>query len=148
MKQSKSVLIICALLCLSFEAAAQYKLTRRGEPSPYDSSVNIEISEYRLIRNKVLTYDTLRRRIQIERLNFEVLEVEFRTKAAIMEEVVKAKDGTIARQDTTIADLRKVSEDAIGVAKKLQVSPIPIVDATAKVGGGILIGLLISLIFK
>jgi hypothetical protein len=65
-----------------------------------------------------------------------------------MEEVVKAKDGTIARQDTTIVELRKVSEDAIGLSKKLQISPVPIVDATAKVGGGILIGLLLSLIFK
>ena len=151
MKLSKSVLTISLLLCLTFEVRAQYNnysLTLKGQASRYDSAVLVEVNEFRRIRRKLLTYDTLARNFYVERLKFDAISREMEVRIAMSADIIKAKDETIARQDTTIVELRHVSEDAIKLSKKLQVSPVPIIDASAKVGAGILIGLLLSLFFQ
>jgi hypothetical protein len=151
MKLSKSALMISLLLCLTFEVRAQYNnyaLTLRGEVSKFDSAVLVEVNEFRKIRRKLLTYDTLARNFYVERLKFNAVQMEMQVRVAMSEDIIKAKNETIARQDTTIVELRRVSEDAIKLSKKLQISPIPIIDASAKVGAGILIGLIIALFAK
>lgn len=149
MKNWKSVLMILISLCPISEASAQfnsYTLMRRGEVSLYDSSVNIEISEYRSIRRKVLTYDTLRQRMQSERIAFDAFVRETQVRNAMTDDVIKAKSETIAAKDVTISELRDVITGYQKATKKLQISPIPILDATAKVGGGIIIGVITGLI--
>jgi hypothetical protein len=59
MSRSKNALILFLFLCLSSDALAQYTFLRKGQTSSYDSSVNIEVKEYRKIRAKILTADTL-----------------------------------------------------------------------------------------
>jgi hypothetical protein len=58
---SKKSIILLACLCLTFNSFSQgaYSFLLRGQKSPYDSAVSIEIHEYRKIRFKLTTSDSL-----------------------------------------------------------------------------------------
>jgi len=151
MNNSRSVLTTLLFLCLISEASAQfnqYTFMRRGQVSAYDSSVNIQIQEYRKIRQKLTLVDTLLQELAIERFQNSQLVKEQMSRLATEEEIAARHYATVAEKDATIYELRKVNTEAIGLAKKLQIFPNPVLDFTSKVGGGVLIGLIISLIVK
>lgn len=128
------------LLCLTFEVSAQYNLLRRGEPSTYDSAVNIEISEYRKIRRKVLTADSL-----VAQLNQEI-EIRqgqgraFASKVNIMQNIIDRQTETIKSKDETIRQLSQSFDNLAHATKKIQIFKNPLADVGAK----ILIGAVIT----
>lgn len=142
-------MILFAFLCLTFEASAQfgkYTFMRRGQVSTYDSSVNIDLREYRKIRQKITLADSLIFDLNKERAEHESLIKEIIAKMAAKDEIIARHYETILAKETTIGQLQKVAEDCTTLARKLQIFPNPIADAGAKVGGGILIGLVVGIL--
>lgn len=110
MSSCKNYIILFALLCLSFEASSQYdryaKLIR-GEKSPLDTAVAIQIAEYRAIRFKVSIADSLIRsmRDEIEQLN--LLSREKDTVNIIQSKMLVLDQAIIDEHSKTISDLSK-----------------------------------------
>lgn len=140
MKLSKNALTTLLFLCLTFEGLAQYNLMRRGQVSAYDSSVNIEISEYRKIREKIFAADSLVQSLGMEvkangQLNNMLLERDHTI--ARMQEQYKAD---ITAQEKTISDLRRLFDNLAATSKKLRIFKDPTADTVSKVLLGMLAG--------
>jgi hypothetical protein len=102
-------LILCLLICPSFELAAQtispYTFSLKGRPSPYDSAVTIQIAEYRKIRIKITTADSLVDALSSE-INQLLTLVDKQDQAnRILLDLTSRQEKTIARKDETIQDL-------------------------------------------
>jgi hypothetical protein len=151
MKNWKSVLTTFAFLCLISEAQAQfnqYTLMRRGQVSAYDSSVNIEIGEYRKIRAKVLTADSVYNAFMGERyLNASALK-SYIGQIFTKDEIIRRHEDTILAKDATIAGLKTTNEESLKLLKSFRLSPVPAIDTGLKVGGGIVIGIIIRSLIK
>jgi hypothetical protein len=105
MKIFKYIITAFALLCLHTECYSQYCLMGRGQTNPFDSAVAIHLPEYRKIRIKVLTADSL-----IQKLNIEINELtDFVIKSEqakqILIEINDRHQKTIADKDKSIKGL-------------------------------------------
>jgi hypothetical protein len=138
MKLSKNVLILLLLTCPIF-SWAQYNQMRRGEVSMFEESVNIEISEYRKIRRKVLTADSLRQSWESERLKLEEIIQATIQRDSISNEITLLQAKTIDRKDSVIQSLSRDFEDLAKVQKKFIIFKNPIADTLAKVAIGVLL---------
>ena len=139
----KSALMIFALASLSFEGSAQYMRMTRGDVSRYDSSVNIELSEYRRIRQKVTLADSLAANINLLISQSNDLRTEFNDKEKTLLSIVKANGETIDRKDETIKGLSSKFDDLESTAKKFRIFNNPIADIGAKILVGAALGILI-----
>jgi hypothetical protein len=123
MPSSKNIIVILLSICLIFkeEALAQtsdpsaplsaYTLTFRGARSPYDTSVNISITEYRKIRQKVTLADSLIAALHVEINKGLALSIAQEERSGILVSLVDRHERTIAAKDKTIADLSKQFDD-------------------------------------
>lgn len=140
-----------AFLCLISEARGQfnqYTLMRRGQVSAYESSVNIEIGEYRKIRAKVLTADSIYGSLMTERFLATQAEKTYVQRLGTQDIIIRRHEETILAKDSTIAELKAVNNESITLLKSFQISPVPVIDTGIKIGGGILIGILIRSLIK
>lgn len=149
MKTCKCVLILFTFLCLTFESSGQfnnYTRMRRGDVSRYDSSVNIDIREYRLIRHKLTLSDSLINALNTERHNNESLTKSFLAQISTKDETISRQAATIDEKNITIAGLASTTDDAVHVVR-LQIFKNPTADALTKTVGGIAIGLILDFLF-
>lgn len=148
MKPSKNALTILLFLCLSISAAAQYNPLSRGQKSIFAESIEIEIEEYRRIRRKVYIADTLRLRLAQERAKLFEVARERDAKDSINAVLTERHFQTIASKDKTIIGLKNELDKAVKVSKKIRIFPDPLADTATKVGGGIILGIVIRSFFR
>lgn len=151
MKNWKSVLTTFAFLCLISEGRAQfnqYTLMKRGQVSAYDSSVNIEIGEYRKIRAKVLTADSVYNSFMSERYQNLYALKSYIGQGFIKDEIIRRHEDTILAKDATIAGLKSTNEESLKLLKSFRLSPVPAIDTGLKIGGGIVIGVIVGVLIK
>lgn len=113
MKSFKTAIIALLFLCLTSEAAAQfnaYTLMRRGQVSQYDTSVNIHITEYRLVRKKAIAADTLIRSYfhEISLLNSTLASMD--AKQTTLVAIVDRQQAYMEEKQVTINGLNKTAE--------------------------------------
>jgi hypothetical protein len=98
-------LTLYALLCLSFNSAAQYTQLKKGEASPYDLGVVIELSEYRRVRTKVSLSDSLISSLRVE-ISKAYLLIGKQDSASFLErEIISSLTRTTEGQRETIASV-------------------------------------------
>jgi hypothetical protein len=102
-------LILLTSICPTFELGAQtlspYTFSLKGRPSPYDSAVIIQIAEYRKIRIKVTTADSLVDALSTE-INQLLTLVDKQDQAnRILVDLTSRQEATISRKEETIEDL-------------------------------------------
>lgn len=121
---------------------------KRGQVSAYDSSVNIEIGEYRKIRAKVLTADSVYNSFMSERYqNLSALK-SYISQVYIKDEIIRRHEDTILAKDATIAGLKSTNEESLKLLKSFRLSPVPAIDTGLKIGGGIVIGVIVGVLIK
>lgn len=114
-----TALLIC-LTCQYINAqnpsSGDYRLTLRGEPSPFDTSVNIYLPTYRKIRLKIQDGGYL-----IDSLGLEIrslsrgLEISDSLQIVLNEENQVLR-GANVRKDSTIMILRSINQDQNKIA--------------------------------
>jgi hypothetical protein len=118
MPSSKNVLSLSLFLCLSFELAAQYQFLRKGSPSLYDSSVNVDIREYRKIRLKVTLADSLINALHSE-INISLRTiVEQDKKNSALSELIIRHEATISAKDRSIQALNDQFTELYKISSK------------------------------
>jgi hypothetical protein len=117
---------------------------RRGDVSTYDSSVNIEIKEYRKIRRKVLSSDSLIIAMSLHVAYTDTLIKRFEDKISTLAATAVRHEATIADKNQTIKKLSADFDNLATLSKKLRIFKNPISDGAVKFVGGVLVGLLIS----
>lgn len=105
MKIFLNSLTLCACLCLNFDGVAQYKKILRGEISPYDTGVVIQISEYRKIRNVNRFADSLVASLNREISGLYQLQKKKDTVATKMLAINESLARTVEGQKETIVGL-------------------------------------------
>jgi hypothetical protein len=140
MKLSKNALMILLSVCLTFEVSAQYSLmTRRQVLNEFDSAVTIEISEYRKIRKKVTTADSLIIALKAEVTKNAQLVYLNNTQAEGLKYLVQRHEDTIASKDKTIAELNSAFDELAALSKKFRIFRDPLPDTITKIflGGAV-----------
>jgi hypothetical protein len=121
---------------------------RRGQVSAYDSSVNIEIGEYRKIRAKVLTADSVYNAFMGERYGYLSEIKSYIMLGFTKDEIIARHEATILSKDSTITDLKAINKESLILLKSFRLSPVPAIDTGLKIGGGIVIGIIIRSLIK
>jgi redox-regulated HSP33 family molecular chaperone len=118
MRSLLNYITLCLFLCLSSELLGQgaYTLLKQGERSPYDSAVAIRIQEYRQLRLKIITGDSLITSQALEnKFLYQVIEKKDSNAVAQafaiqrQRETIKSKDQTITELNQTYKDLEQVA---------------------------------------
>lgn len=147
MNYCKIGLTLFAFSCLLSEVRGQfnqYTLMRRGDVSKYDTSVNIHIDEYRLIRRKVLTADTLSRRITAERISHDILDQSLTDQARTLRSINARQAATIIKKDADLDAMAAVAQDCTASARKFRIAKAPWLDTMSKTLIGIGIGVVLK----
>lgn len=108
MRSCKNCIILLTLICLSFNARAQYVKLTKGQPVPFDTSAVIQISEYRKIRFKVNIADSLTKALYREVQKFQALASAKDSAQSVLILTQESNARTMENQAQTIRDLNNI----------------------------------------
>lgn len=141
MQSCKNYIILFVLICLSFDACAQYRKVLKAESSPYDTAVLIQIQEYRKIRIKVTFADSLINSLNMELSKSRLIVQQKDSSQSILIEIQKASAVTISRQAETIQSVSKSFDDL----NKLVSAPTPWIKKPWVIfSGGAIVGIILK----
>lgn len=113
MRSSKNLLILFASICLIISAQAQspYKFLLKGDRSPYDSGVVIELREYRQIRAKVTLADSLIAALRAEAIQSMAIIQKQEESIVLQTSIIDRQSQALTAKDTTIQNLSRAFDE-------------------------------------
>jgi len=146
MRNYKNFIILFALICLTFEGFSQkYSKLFKGDRSPYDTGVIIELSEYRKIRIKVNYADSIIRSLNREISNSYSIIKQRDSIQLIMLKLIESKENQVARQSQLIESINK-DFDALYNASNRKKKFFQ--KQSYMLGSGFMLGIITSILIK
>lgn len=118
MKNLIKYIAVLSLLLLNFNASAQYERLTKGERSTFDSSINIQLSTYRVWRVKLLVGDSLIAgfKNECDSMRIELDKFNVLTTAQVHE--INAITGFVTRERSNYDSLNTKFDSLIMVVSK------------------------------